>query len=297
MSSDFETFWKPFARVFQAICISHYSVFRPNISNSFRKKIPFLVYFIVLSSAHLTLIFTVTSKTSRESDSIALNFKESTLMNYVNALSIIGQIAIHSAIHLENVFYGDREQEICDRLKHIYDSFATNFNYVPDYEMRRVKYIYKTVLFFVLMFIFASASAFTPIPAACDDKFFMPPILIPSMIMTLGRWCQISLYLNIIADTTNDLQGLIRQQQINNFQEHNQPTQTYEEFKNMQCLRKIYSNIWFITTLVSQCFGWSFLTFLAKVVLELLNGSYWFFVNLSLHQSIGLNIRKFKQSK
>lgn len=293
MSSEFESFWKPFTRVFQAICVSHYSVFRPSVHNSFRKSLPFLIYFTICATAHLALIFTFTSKASRESSHDSVKYKESALMFYINALSIVSNIVIHSTIHLENIFYGKREQQICDKLKLINDIFVTKFDYHADFKARSIKYIRQTVAFYVLIFILTSASTFTPLPDLYDDKFFMPPILILSVIMTQSRSCQIALFLNIIADTLDDLQMLLKQQQTKCFQELAQQMELNVEFENIQYFRKIYSNVWLIVTLMSDCFGWSLIALLAKVVLEFINGSYWFYINLSLHQSISLNIRKF----
>lgn len=293
MSSEFETFWKPFTRVFQAICISHYSVFRPSVHNSYRKSLPFLIYFTIFATAHLALVSTFTSKGSRESSHDSVEYKESALMYYINALSIVSNIAMHSTIHLENIFYGKREHQICDKLKLINDIFATKFDYHADFKARSIKYIRHTVALYVSTFILISGSTFTPLPDLYDDKFFMPPILILSLIMTQSRWCQIALFLNIIADTLDDLQMLVKRQQAKCFQELTHHSELNDEFESIQHFRNIYSNVWLIVTLMSDCFGWSLVALLAKVVLEFINGSYWFYINLSLHQSIGLNIRKF----
>lgn len=289
MSGAFETFWRPFVRVFQVVCVCHFSIYRPVLRGNFIKSLPFVGYFAVFATAHLTLIFTVTSKESVEPNKKSNEHRETILMYYINALSIVSNHAIHITILIENLFHGKREQEICDRFQGINDIFAEKFDYNIDYKMRRAKYLRQTILGFGCLFTFVAVSTFTPLPEMYDDKFFMPPILILSVIVSNFRWCQIALFLNLVADTLDDLQTVIKQQQIN------QPTEIElnDAREKIIYYRQIYSNVWLITTLLSECFGWTLIVYLAKVVLEFINGAYWAYINLGLHQSTGLNVRKY----
>lgn len=104
MSSDFEAFWRPFTRTFQAFCISHYSVFRPHLRNNRLKSLPFQIYFIGFAAAHLVLAILNNEKGHRsDSKSSITKFKDSPLMYYVNALDVIVSVATHIIIHLEYV--------------------------------------------------------------------------------------------------------------------------------------------------------------------------------------------------
>lgn len=294
MSSEFESFWRPFIRAFQTICVSHHSVFRPHLRTNFRRSLPFWIYFTVFATAHLSLTLAITSKQSSDQSPNQLEYKESTLMHYINILSIISHCGIFVVTYVEVLFYGKREAEMCEKFKEIADIFAVEFDHVPNFKVRRVHYMREPVLIFILAIVAVAVSTFTPLPTMYNNKFFMPPILIPTIVMSDGRWCQIALYLNVIADTLSDLKIMVEKHQLRNFEEIDQETPNIEAYKKVQHFREIYSNVWMITTLMSDCFGWTLIMLLSKVVLEFLNGCYFFYINMGLHQSISLNIRKFR---
>lgn len=203
MSSEFKAFWKPFARAFQAICVSHYSVFRSHLHKNCLKSLPFQLYFIIFVTVHLTIVFLNTEKGHRsESKSGKTKFKESPLMFYVNTVEMIASIATHIVIHLENVFYGKREIEICQKMQMIGDIFKNKLNYRINYRAWQARYI-RVVGIFVFAFLLASVASFSKLPEPYSDKFFMNPIMITCIIMNRARWCQIALYLNMLADHLN----------------------------------------------------------------------------------------------
>lgn len=300
ISREFEAFWKPFTRAFQALCVSHYSIFRPNLRENRFKSWLFFVYFFTIFSLHMNLIILTTRRALRCEDEIPeaerllrwAKHRESALMYYVNALSILGGFATHIASHMEVLFSGKREEEIYEKLQIIDNIFVTKLNHVIDYKTRRANYIKETILTFVLVTISAIASSFISLPDLYHDKYFMQPILIFPMIINRFRWCYIALFLNNIGDILNDLQILLKQQQIHSCDDSSTQSNNKYARENIRYFREIYSYIWYTITLMSDCFGWSFIFFLVEFTFEFINASYWLYINLTVYGSIDLNIRK-----
>lgn len=293
MSSDFEAFWKPFTRTFQAICVSHYSVFRPHLHNNWLKTLPFQIYFVAFACAHLIFVFWNTEK-GHHSDSKHLNtqYKESPLMYYVNALDVFVSFVTHIVIHLEYVFGGNQENEICQRMQMIGEMFAKNLNYPINYRAWRARNI-RAVGVFILVFLLTSATSLSELPDFYSDKFFMNPLMIIGTIMNRARWCQIALFLNILADTLHHLQIALKQHQTRNgrISARQRGIDSSFECTKICEFRDVYSNCWYMVTLMSDCFGWSLIAFLVKVTLEPINGAYWFYVNWHTFKSKQLYFR------
>lgn len=149
MSREFEHFWKPFLRTFQLICVSHYSVFRSYLRGSCSKSIPFLIYFGVFVAVHLTILFSITKMESYKSKNYGKSFNGSPLMYYVNAFSVFGAFVTNITVHLENVFCGKREVEICERFQAISEIFEIRLNCPIKYKSWReyVDFSYSQRLF------------------------------------------------------------------------------------------------------------------------------------------------------
>lgn len=290
MSNEFESFWKPFVRFFQSFCVSHYLVFRPNIRNSYIKSIPFLIYVIVIASIHLIILFVTSFKiVSEESQNVRI-YRGSPLMYYVDALSVFGAIVTNLTIHLENIFYGQRENEICEKFQIINDLFKVQLNCKINYELWRLKY-FKVMGFFLFSILIASISSFSTLPSLYDDKFFMTPIMVIGVIMTRLRWCQIALYLNMLADILNHLTISLKQHQKQSNKMFEQELSHSFVPDDIHYFREIYSHCWSIVAMMSDYFGWSMIAHLAKMTLESINGSFWFYVNQNTFESTQLTFR------
>lgn len=292
MANEFEVFWKPFIRVFQAFCVSHYSIFRPNFYQNYRNNFQFLIYFVVCSSIYIIFVFSTlygAFMDYNEYEEVKQNSRP--IMYYVNTLNTFCSYATHLAIPFENLFYGKRENEICKKLKQINDTFATKLNYIPDYKARRNRYLYRPILIFVFDILLAYASVFVILPESDEeDASYVQPTVMIGIIILRVRWCQVALFLDVIADTLRDLQVLLKQQQLQSIKDTNNPLQNKFTRQRIQYFRDIYSNIWLITILMSDCFGWTLIAFLIKVTLELIKGAYWFYINTRVNESITLNI-------
>lgn len=293
ISSDFEAFWRPFARIFQTLCVSNYFIFRPHLRNNWRKSLPFLIYFLTLASLHILLVVLTASKGLQIDSEQHLKHKESHLMYYVNNLSIIGSIITHMTIHFEVLLSMKLEEEIYEKLNEIHVIFASKLNFLINYEARRAKYIRNTVGTFVLTIVLASVSSLATIPNLKKgiEIHFMKPVHIIAVTIIRARWCYVALLLNIIADTLDDLQNSLKLHQQKNAKELSAESCSCAR-ESIRYFREIYSNVWFTINLLSDCFGWSLITFLVEITFEVINASYWLYINLHLYGSFNLNIRK-----
>lgn len=213
-------------------------------------------------------------------------------MFYINCLSIFGTFATHITAHLETLLNEKRENKIHQKLKKINDIFATKLNHVIDYRARRVRYVKKTVMVFVFAWLLSAGSSLIKVPISNHDKYFNQPILILVVSIIRSRGCHVAFFLNTLADILNDLQILLKQQQIKSRQRPNDLVGMNYKRENIQYLREIYSNVWLIKTMISDCFGWSLITFLIEFSIEVINSSYWFYINLNAYGSNSLNIRE-----
>lgn len=294
ISTEFEDFWRPFTRTFQGLCVSSYYMFRPNIRYNFRRSIPFLVYFTCFASLQILLVILTAGKgLQSEKNEVEYQLKESHLMYYVNSLSIFGSIITHITIHVEALLCMKQEQEIYDRLRAIDDILVTKLNFVINYKARRERYIRNAVGTFVLTIVLASTSSLATIPDLKKgiEIHFMKPIQIIAIVIIRSRWCYVALLLNAIADTLNDLQNLLKQQQQRHFKESSRE-RCCRARETIRYFREIYSNVWFTVNLLGDSFGWSLITFLIEVTFEVINAMYWLYINLHVYGSHSLNIRK-----
>lgn len=293
---DFEAFWRPFIRTFQAFCVSSYLLFRPNIRDNFRQSWLYLMYFLSLASLHISLVILTTSgglySENNETEQ-PMKYKESHLMFYVNSLSIFGSIITHTTIHMEALLGTKHEQQIFEKLRAIDDILATKLNFMVDYKARRAKYMRKVVGTFALTVVLASTSTLATIPNLKTgiEIHFMKPIQIIAIIIIRSRWCYIALLINVIADKLNDLQRLMKKQQQRNV-ENSSADGCRHARKTIRYFRDIYSNVWIIVNLLSDSCGWSLITFLIEFTFETMNALYWLYINLHLYGSNNINIRK-----
>lgn len=288
--ADFETFWTPFTRVFQAFCVSHYTVYRPKLRSSWCRSLPFLLYFVGFASVHISFLafnlFKGLFHTGHK------RHTESPLMFYINCLSIFGTFATHLTTHLETFLQGKQEREIHEKLKKINDIFENKLNHKTDYKERRSKYVRKSLSVFVFAACLSAASSFIHVPISNHDKYFNQPILILAVLVIRSRGFHIALFLNTISDTLMDLQLLLKEQQIQSCQPTGSLARMTFKRENIRYIREIYSNIWLVKRMLSDCFGWSLITFLIEFSIEVINSSYWFYNNLNKYGSNSLHIRK-----
>lgn len=138
----------------------------------------------------------------------------------------------------------------------ISEIFGKNLNCRINYRSWHARYI-RAVGIFVLALLLTSATSFSELPDSYSDKFFMNPLMITGTIMNRARWCQIALFLNLLADNLDHLQITLKQQQIRNgrISEEFSRIDSIGECKKLRHFRDIYSNSWYVITLMSNYFG------------------------------------------
>ena len=138
-----QLFWQPFVRVFQFLCISHYSIF--HASNHIGR----IIYYVVFSALHIALMFYSLLNGLHIQMRPSGTYKSSPLMFYVNLASVVGSFVTHTVAHVEPLFARKDEEQIYQKLKEINDTFATKLNYVTDFNVIREKFIWRTTMFFI----------------------------------------------------------------------------------------------------------------------------------------------------
>lgn len=282
-----ELFWTPFVRFFQALCVSNYSIFHA------KHHIWRLTAFIILSASHLSLM----SYTLINGLHIQMRpkgkYKTSSLMFYVNMVSVSGNLLTHFVAHLEPLFTKKYEQEIFRKLNEINEIFALKLDYVTDFHAIRKQFIRHTCAFFIIASAISFGYSFYSLP---DDNFETVVFAVNRFIAVIiirARRCYMAFLVNTLSNILMDLQILLKRQQ-----------QTYRpgcvDLSSNYCeriryLRDIYSNVWVLRNLLSSCFGWSFITFLMEFSFDLINSSYWAYVNIKIYESTNMIIRKLSQ--
>lgn len=282
-SAAFKQFWRPFVRVFQALGVSHYSIFHSKV------RFHCVLNFVGIGVLQISLLIYILINGPRVHYIGNANFKESPLMNYVSYMSIGGNFLTHLIAHLEPLFTQRHEVELYRRLHEINEIFVWKLSYVTDFEAIRRNFIRRTVSFFVFAstLSFGYSMFFLPTDAKGMTIFFMCRFL--SITVIRARRCQIAFHVNNLTNILNDLAVLVKRQQ--EFNSHCS-SESANSRENIRHLRDIYSNAWLVKNLLSSCFGWSFITFLLEFSFELINSAYWAYVNIKLYNSIGKIVRK-----
>lgn len=147
-----EHFWKPFVRVFQALALSNYSIFRPN------PHFGHLLYFVAFSFLHISIIFYTLGNIHALEDT---NFEGGPLIYSVNIASIFGNFVAHIIVHLEPFLTRRPEEEMYRKFGEIDEIFVTKLNHVMDFERLRRQYIFHTIGFFSFFTVFRLGSPFS----------------------------------------------------------------------------------------------------------------------------------------
>lgn len=274
------SFWQPFVRVFQMFAVSHYSLFRPNV------RIGHLIYHLSFSCAHLSLM-TYTLKHGPHLHIIEdEQYKEYPLMYYVSLMSVLANFATHAVANLEPLLSKKDEEQIYHRLTIINEAFA-KLNYVCNYNAIRKKIVRHTITYFILAATLSFGYSFYSLPKDGSICYFLFCRFVAVIIIRIRR-CQIALHVNSLSNILTDLQILLKKQQQNSC-DNAVGSPLLEDIRH---LRDIYSNAWLLKNLMSNCFGWSFITFLMEFAVDLINFFYWAYINTRTNVTAYKIIRK-----
>lgn len=274
----FEKFWKPFVRVFQVFCVSHYSVYHSN------QHVGRLIYHILFFAMHFfTMVYTLKATHHLANP----NYKEIPLMSVVSYLSISGDLMEHCVAHLEPLFTRRQEEEMYRLFEEIHTIFATKLNHFVDFDVLR-KQQNHTIGFFIFSAVQAFGLSFFTLPECAYGIFLYLLARAIGTIIIRVRRIQSSIVINLLSNVLKDVRMLLEQSQENYGQNSNR-----EKRENIVHLRDIYSKSWLIKNRISCCFGWSFITFIMDYCFDFINSSYWAYIIIKTYKSRMKTIRKF----
>lgn len=271
-SSELELFFKPYIRTLQWLCVSNFSVFRPEFYKNRRQVYFYSIYFALFIASHVYLLIAL--------DGIFV-VKKSPLRSFgpliliVNALSVIGNFINHTTLHVEALVQGKNERKIYQIFLEINEIFNIKLHQPIEYSLLRKKYARSMVPFFIFIAIIMFFVTYHSI--STEHKIIFIAFRIYVMIVICGRELYIALLLSVLGDFLNHLRMSLSNEQT--------------DFRNrIRFYRQIYSKFGQITDLISQCFGLTLLTFLIQFTFDLINLSYWLFINITILNRVGLSI-------
>lgn len=266
-TSEMELFWKWHIRIFQWLCVSHFSIYRPNF---FKNHITKLVYF-----GYFTLFITIDILIFYYLDSIYLNIKienDNTftpLVFIVNCLSIIAFHVHHISMELETFLCGNKERKLHQIFVEINQLFTEKIKRPIDYKIL-FKYNLKTVIpFFIFTTIAVFILTFQEIIEHNPYAFVLSRIFCTTL--PTCRQLYIALILKMLNDCIIHLKSTIQ-----NDQEHFQ--------NNIHYYRQIYSKFYQITDLFSNCFGYTMLTLIAEYFFSFISLIYYMYLEFYIAQ-------------
>lgn len=272
---SFESFWKPYVRVYQVFCVSHYSIYHSN------PRIGRFIYYLLFFVMHsLFMVYTLITIYYLGSS----RYKATPLMSIVSFISITGDFVEHAVAHLEPLFTRKQEEEIYRQFQEINTIFATKLNHFVDFEALRKKQNY-TIGFFILSAIQAFGLSYFTLPTGAFNITLYSFCRAASIVIIRVRRFQSAIIINLLCNILMDVKTLLKQLQENH--RHN-------SCENIRYLRDIYSRAYLIKKLLSGCFGWSFITFLMDYCFDFVNSSYWAYITVNFFESPVKILRKIK---
>lgn len=273
-TSELNLFLMPYIRAFQMLCISHFSIFRPELYKNRWRSVPYLVYFLLFISSHVVLTYfdcqLLLNMENKPND------KYSPLILLVNVMSVCGNFINHATLHIEALVQGKKERKLYRILNEINDIFATKLNHSMDYKGLRRKYARNMIPFFVIMAAVMFSVVYNSL-SSLENRYMFMVFRIYTVIIICSREMYIALTLGILGDFLIHLKDALSNDS-DQFQER------------IRYFRQIYSKIGLIKDLISDCFGWSLITFLIQFTFDLINLSYWLFINLTILKATVLSM-------
>lgn len=287
--SSFQAFWIPFERIFQIFCVSHYSIFRPKIHQNWLKTLLLVIYFISFSVLHIILIIYTLKHGLHIEVNAAKDFKRSPIMFYVNYMSTSGNLVSHITAHLEAIFMGNKESQLYEKFDQINKIFETKLKYKLNYQQIRRDYLLRIVSFFIFITSVSVLTSYFSLSNAYANKYLFVFIRICGVATIRARGCYILLIIKLFVDFLGHLKKTLILHQ-NNCQQHlnGLPDPSYP-IENILFHRDIYTKLRIAMNLISDVFGWSMITFLAQFSLDLINLSYWIYINSTVVESWKIN--------
>lgn len=280
---DFIHFWKPFVRIFQLLGITHYGIFRPELNTQRLKLNLFRLFFIVNVAIQITCVGLYAVAWTRQLQSLD-KFSISPIYLFFNIITRCSQLLISAVVPFETVFKRHTEQKLFNTFLRIDELFKDKLKHVIDYRVYCRRQMLTTWLYFIVM---TTTMLFSFVTV---DPFYRPRTLMGFIFFfyILVSWhiriFQVAFYINMLKELLLELKTVARRQQ-------HRIKYNSARWKDIQYCRQIYSDIWFLRTLIDDCFGYSMILFVADSAVQIMNSAYWLYLTFETFNSNSLHIR------
>lgn len=280
----FSHFARPFVLIFQLFGLSHYGLSRPDVTNHRLKLNLLRTYLIVHVVFHATIVY----YSSAVGVTIRLHGMEdyhiSTFCVIVNVWSRCSEILSFLLIPIETYFKRKSEQQIFETIECIDALLQQKMKYDVDNRMRCRRQLVRTWLWFVVSVAILTTSLSISVPLDMSNRSYGISVMLFTLFILRLRIFQTAFFINAVIGLLDDLKmAMQRQQQRFKY--------NIAGWRDIQYARKIYSKIWLLRILISECYGVSMIFFVTDSSAKLVTSAYWIFLNSQSVQSTVLDIR------
>lgn len=281
-------FWKPFLFLFDVLCISHFKALN-SVSKTTRivSHLYILLNTIFVIIAHITIYNWVGA--SMEND---FERNDSSLFIYVNYSEFVTNLAAHLILHFESIAKRNKHQELLENLCEINEEFQNRLSLQIDLQRLRKRFLWRQGGLFVLIFatLFGSCFYFTPGYSFDECAKMVGQLLYMYVMLVVRTRClQIDTFIRFVGDMHENLNGIIARVQRKSTMFGKRMEMDGEAL--LEC-NYIYLNVWCVTTLISDCFGWSMVGITVQSFVDIMNTLYWIFINIDSVQSDDFTLSK-----
>lgn len=178
-------------------------------------------------------------------------------------------------ISLETYFKRNTEQQLFETLQCIDKIFKKKLKHEIDYRAQRRRQMRNICIYFTVIATIIISSLSINISIARINVETFLGILFFAYVFVLSRMrvFQIASLINAVGDLLAELKIMMQQQQ-------QRAKYNPARWKDGQYWRKIYSKIWYLTRLISDCFGYSLVLFVANSTVQIIGAAYWNYLNI-----------------
>lgn len=274
---SFQTFWSPFIRFFQFLCISHYKLLRSDFNKNIFKRFIFPIHFIFFSIFRIGIFWYIILEGFQVRVESETKHNDGRVMFYLDRISIFVYFLTNAIGHVETFIKGNSEMELFKKIEEIHSVHTSKLKYSVNYNEIQRRCLFDAVNTFAVS---ASIAIINLITLTSSDHIYMKFYFVLAIIISYGRICQIAIVLHFMCACVNHLQTHLKLHQLD---PGNQSL--FHRLKEIKHFRDIYSTIWLIKNLISDCYGWSLIVFLVQFILDMINFSYRTYRNLIIIKS------------
>lgn len=277
----FVRFVRPFSRSFEFFCVSYCAIYRSmnHRANLHRFYFGLCSVLLIMCAIHQ---FDVSQFKLQ-----SMRLYDSPIFLYVGIGTRALQFLSCIAIPIETILQRHTEQKIFATIAAIDNTFRTKCNHIIDYRPHRHDQLRSASLFLFNVMLALFMSSMFNILAVREPSFLAFFEFSYTFAMMRIRLFQIAFFINVVIGLLHELKIMMRRQQ-------QRIRYNANAWKEIQFSRQIYSQIWCLSALIGDCFGWSMLLFVGDTAIKLLSTIHWIYLyDESLQmQSELLHVRK-----